>query len=303
MASCPLRRARARDPGVAIDYHLAAAPKALAIEILDAGGKLIQRFDGKAEAPKKDGAGDDDEEDGPPKPPIAAMKPGMNRFTWPMRHPGYVSFEGMIFWAAGNRGVLALPGNYTARLIVDGKAQDQRFSIAADPRVAASPADLQARYDLAQAVTARVNAANQAVLLVRGIRAQADALAKIGKPLPAAVATLLGRLAAIEAEIYQVKIQSRQDPLNYPIKLNNKLAALIGIIESADAPPTEGTRLVFADLSAQLDVQLQALAAVLASELPPANAALTAAGLPPLMAKPLPPADERTKTAETDQQG
>ena len=93
--------------------------------------------------------------------------------------------------------------------------------------------------------------------------------------------SLLTKWAAIEAEIYQVKIQSRQDPLNYPIKLNNKLAALIGIIESAEAAPTEGTSQVFADLSAQLAKQLQALETALV-DLPAANAALQADGLKPL---------------------
>jgi hypothetical protein len=218
------------------------------------------------------------------------MKPGMNRFTWNMRHPGYTTFDGMIFWAAGNRGVAALPGGYRARLIVDGKPQEQAFTIGADPRMKASAADLKARFDLAQAVTARVSEANNAVLLVRGIRAQADALARTGKPVPAEVPALMARLSAIEAEIHQVKIQSRQDPLNYPIKLNNKLAALIGIIESAEAPPTDGTRMVFADLSGQLDRQLQALEAALAQGLPAANAALQAAGQKPLTRTPLPPA-------------
>jgi hypothetical protein len=225
------------------------------------------------------------------------MKPGMNRFTWNMRHPGYTSFEGMIFWAAGNRGVAALPGTYRARLIVDGKSFEQPFRIGPDPRMAASAADLKARFDLAQAVTARVTAANNAVLLVRGIRAQADALAKGSKPVPAVVPALMAQLSAIEAEIHQVKIQSRQDPLNYPIKLNNKLAALIGIIESAEAPPTDGTRAVFADLSAQLDGQLKALEAALAEGLPAANAALKSAGLKPLERKALPAGDGKVATA------
>jgi len=301
----PATARRGLDPGVAIDYHLAAAPKSLAIEILDSSGTLIQHFAGKAEEPKKDGAdteaaaGDDeDEDDGPPKKPTAKMKPGMNRFTWNMRYPGFTSFDGMIFWAAGNRGVAALPGTYRARLVVDGKTLEQPFSIGTDPRVEATPADLKSRFDLAQAASNRVSDANNAVLLVRGIRAQTDALGKRGKPVPAPVSELMTRLSAIEAEIHQVKIQSRQDPLNYPIKINNKLAALIGTIESAEARPTDSARAVFSDLSAQLDVQLKALETTLADGLPTANAALKTSGLPPLERKPLPPGD--SKPAATD---
>lgn len=279
----PTTAVRGLDGGVAIDYHLAAVPKSLAIEILAADGTPIQRFEGKPEAPKKE-----EGEDGPKGPPTAGMKAGMNRFIWNMRHKGFTEFDDMILWAAGNRGVMTLPGSYKARLVVDGKAQEQAFSIAADPRAKASAADLKARFDLAQAVTAKVSQANEAVLLVRGIRAQVDALGTAGKPVPAQVPALMAKLSAIEAEVYQVKNRSRQDPLNYPIKLNNKLAALIGIIESADAAPTEGTRTVFADLSGQLDRHLAALDAALAQDMPAANAALKAAGLKPLERKALP---------------
>ncbi len=295
----PAPAVRGVDAGVAIDYYLAGTPKRLEMEILGPDGQLIQRFAGKAEEPKKDepAGGDDDEGEAPKGPLTAAMKAGMNRFTWNMRHPGFTAFDGMIMWSSRNRGVLALPGAYTARLVVDGKPQQQAFSITRDPRVTGvSDADLKARFDMAQAVTAKVSEANQAVLLVRGIRAQADSLAKAGKPLPAAVTALLGRLAAVEAEIYQVKNQSRQDPLNYPIKLNDKLAGLISVIDSADAPPTDGARAVFADLSAQLARQLAALEVALA-DLPAANAALKAAGMTPLTRTPLPPANAAAAAA------
>ena len=282
----PAPAVRAVDAGVAIDYYLKAAPKSLGIAIYGPDGALIQRFEGKTEEPKKDDkpAGGDDDEDGgdaPKGPPTAAMKPGMNRFTWNMRHSGFTDFDGMILWTSRGRGVLALPGAYKAQLIVDGKIQEQGFAIMRDTRVAGvSDADLKARYDLAQAVTVKVTEANKAVLQVRGLRAQAEAQAKV-KPLPVPVTALLAKLAAVEAEIYQVKNESRQDPLNYPIKLNDKLAGLIGVIDSADAVPTDGARAVFADLSGQLARQLQALETAL-TELPAVNAALQAAGLKPL---------------------
>lgn len=286
----PAPAVRGVDAGVAIDYFLPAQPRELAIEIIGPDGALIQRFAGKRadkkeeeERKKAAEAGDDEDE---PKGPDVAMKPGMNRFTWNMRHPGFTAFDGMILWTSRNRGVQALPGAYKVRLMVEGPkgktVQEQGFAIARDPRVqGVSDADLKARFDLATAVSGRVSQANQAVLLIRGVRAQAEALEKAGKTLPAPVTALLARLATVEAELYQVKNRSRQDPLNYPIKLNDKLAGLIGVIESADAPPTDGTRAVFADLSAQLDRQLAALEAALA-DLPAANAALKAAGLKPL---------------------
>ncbi|MEI6486482.1 MAG: glycosyl hydrolase [Sphingomonadales bacterium] len=294
----PAGAVRGVDGGVAVDYYLAGSPKSLAIEIVGPDGQIIQRFAGKAEDKEREreeaekrkqaaapAAEEEDEDEGPVKskgPPTAAMKPGMNRFTWEMRHPGFAEFDKMILWTSRNRGVLALPGAYKARLIVDGKMQEQGFAITRDPRVAGvSDADLKARFDLAQAVTAKVSAANNAVSLIRALRGQADAQAK-ARALPAAVTALLGRLAAVEAALYQVQNQSRQDPLNYPIKLNDKLAGLIGVVDSADAAPTDAARATFADLSAQLARQLAALDAALA-DLPTVNAALDAAGFKPLV--------------------
>src|SRR5207248_4754572 len=88
---------------------------------------------------------------------------------------------------------------------------------------------------------------------------------------------LMTSLAAVESEIYQVKNQSSQDPLNYPIKLNNKIAALAGVVGGSDSKPTSQSYAVFNDLSAQLDRQLQAMRDALLV-LPSINQTLKLAG-------------------------
>ena len=90
------------------------------------------------------------------------------------------------------------------------------------------------------------------------------------KPSPTLVAarSLNEKLSAVEGEIYQVKNRSSQDPLNYPIKLNNKIAALQGVIESADARPTDPSREVFKMLSDKLDLQLGKMDAIIKTDLP-----------------------------------
>src|SRR5207237_5493894 len=78
-------------------------------------------------------------------------------------------------------------------------------------------------------------------------------------------------LSAIEGEIYQVKLQSSQDPLNFPIKLNNKIAALQGVVESADVRPTEQAYSVFRTLSNSIDEQLGRLDSTSKTRMPPVN--------------------------------
>jgi hypothetical protein len=83
----------------------------------------------------------------------------------------------------------------------------------------------------------------------------------------AASKELLAGLSRIEEELYQVKNQSGQDPLNFPIRLNNRLAALERSVETGDARPTAGSYQVFKELSAELETQMDALNALLQNKL------------------------------------
>ena len=213
----------------------------------------------------------------------------LNRFTWDMRYPGFTDFPGMILWSSSNRGITAVPGEYQARIIVDGETLTQPIEIRLDPRVTLDdPGDLAARFDLANQISAKVSEANEAVLLVRGIKQQTDALdGQIDGDMAASVSAFVDRISAVEGRVYQVRNQSRQDPLNYPIMLNDKLAGLIGTVESAEARPTDQARAVFERLSGQLDGELGELEAALDGDLPNLNAQLEAAGLAPIERRPL----------------
>jgi hypothetical protein len=119
---------------------------------------------------------------------------------------------------------------------------------------------------------------------IRGIKTQiADRIGKASDPsIKSAGETLAARLTDVEGEIYQHRNRSSQDPLNYPIRLNNKLAALQGTVESGDYRPTDQSIAVFKELSARLDAQLGRLDALVKSDIPAFNRQLTAAGLDPI---------------------
>ncbi|MEO6198765.1 MAG: glycosyl hydrolase, partial [Sphingomicrobium sp.] len=289
----PAPAARGVDEGVIIDYYLPRAPRSLTLDILDSRGQPVWHLIGAPEDPEKarkkkkaeeegldQSGGDDDEDETVPKP---GMKAGLNRYTWDMNYPGYTEFKDMILWAAANHGPVALPGNYQVRLTVDGKVQTQTAQIRLDPRLGAvKPADLEARFALATQIRDQVSRANQAVLLSRGIRRQIAAV--LTKTRDSSLRSLAEafdtRVAAVEGAIYQVRNKSEQDPLNYPIMLNNKLAALMGVVESGEAAPTLQARSVFADLSARLDREIGELDRLLMVDLPVLNAQLKRNRLP-----------------------
>ena len=168
-----------------------------------------------------------------------------------------------------------MPGRYQVRL--DGGRERQpstataAFAIRPHPLLTnVTAADYQAQFQFAVQVRDRVTAADEAVIRIRALKdalKERAAAAKGGKVGPAAEA-LSAKLTAIEGEIYQYRNASSQDPLNYPIKLNNKLAALLGVVESADGRPTEQSYTVFKDLSGRLDVELGKLESVQADRSP-----------------------------------
>ena len=285
---------RGLDRGVAVDYYLRQPAQKVTMELLDPQGKVIRAFTGTpADAERKppvEGSDDGPRRPPEPHPPVAA---GLNRLTWDMRYPGATEFPGLIMWAASSRGPLAAPGTYQVRMTADGQTETQPFAIRREPHLLkdVSDQDLREEFDLAMKVRDKASQANEAVLLVRGIKAQIqDRKSKLdakSAPVAKALDDFEAALGAIEGEIYQVKLQSSQDPLNFPIKLNNKIAALQGVIERADVRPTEQAYSVFRTLSNSLDEQLARLDTGVKTKMPPVNQLLQRLKLDPIKAEPL----------------
>jgi hypothetical protein len=207
-----------------------------------------------------------------------------------MRYAGPRDFEGLIMWSANTQGPLAPPGRYQARITAHGQTQTQAFEIVKDPRLTeVTQADFDTQFALARQIAARVDDAHRAVLQVRAVRDQVDD--RLGRSNDQALAAEGGRfkdgIAAVEEEVYQVRMEARQDPLNYPIKLNNQIAALRGVVESSDARPTDQSVDAFDFLNGQLDTQLTRLQLLFTEDLSRLNERLRSLGLDPVTVPPL----------------
>ena len=223
--------------------------------------------------------------------PLDSLRQGMNRFVWNLRYPDAVSFAGLIMWAGGVTGPLAPPGRYQARLTVNGRSQTRAFRYVSDPRVRTSAVDYAAQFAFLIRVRDRLSDANGAVVRIRALKDQIEQVrARLADQanvaaIRAQADTLRQHLSAVEEEIYQVRNRSSQDPLNYPIKLNNKIAALMGVAASADARPTDQTVMVFEELSAALQVQLDRLSRIVETEVPAFNQLVREANIPALVVR------------------
>jgi photosystem II stability/assembly factor-like uncharacterized protein len=211
------------------DYYLQKEAQKVTIDILDASGKVVRSFTGSDEEEKKaKKAADEDSDFGPPKPPPPARKAGTNRFTWDLRYTGATVFEGEIMWGArAEQGPLAVPGRYQVRITADGVSQTQPLELKLDPRHHVTLEDLQKQFDLAIKIRDEVSLCDEMVIAIR--KAKND---------PAASANLRDNLSTLEEEIYQVRNRANEDPLNFPIKINNQIAALARTVETGDDPPT-----------------------------------------------------------------
>jgi hypothetical protein len=280
--------APATRPGtaVAIRYWLRQPPRTLTLDVLDATGKVIRTFKGAppdtGRRPQA-GGGDDDDDNPRNRQPTASMVAGINTQTWDLRYAPATTFPGMILWGATTNGPLALPGTYQVRLTIDGKTLTRPITIRKNPLLTdVTLADLREQFDLAIQIRDKVSEANQAVINIRDLKKQAaDRLTKSQDPaLKSAAESFTKNVSNVEEAIYQVRNQSGQDPLNFPIKVNNRLATLLRTVTTGDGKPIGAARPIFNDLSGELKVETDRLAKVLADDLTKLNAELKRLGLP-----------------------
>lgn len=219
------------------------------IDILESDGDVIRSFSTKAKE----------------KLDQITVKAGGGRFVWDMRYPGYKTFPGMVFYGSPNQGPKAIPGKYQVRITLNGQSQTQDFEILKDPRLNTSPEDFQAQFEFLIKVRNKVTEAHEGIINLRKIKEDLGYLKnKLGgdeknKDMMDAIKKFEEELNTIENNIHQTKNQSVQDPLNYGIKLNNRLAHLMVEQAQGDFRPTKQGEDVRTKLSQMVDEELSKL--------------------------------------------
>lgn len=268
----------------------------ISLEILDQKGQVVRKYPPKTQPGEEAG---DDEGFGPrPAERGLPTDAGLNRFVWDMHYEGATKVPRSPLWAGSTDGPEALPGAYQVRLTVNGKQYTAPLEIVPDPRLKVTQQDLEKQFDLLLKIRERVTQTHEAVNQIRDIRAQITALNKRlenqaqGKTVAEAGKQLDKKMTEVEEVLIQTKAKSGQDVLNYPIRLNNYLVALGGVVESADSAPTQASYEVFEMLSKQVDEQLAKWKQILSTDVPAYNEVVKKQEVPAIM---LPkPADNKT---------
>ena len=216
------------------------------IDILESDGDTIRTFSNKAKE----------------KMNLLTTKAGGGRFVWDMRYPGYKTFPGMVFYGSPNQGPKAVPGKYQVRLTVNGQSQTQEFEIIKDPRMKTTQEDFQAQFDFLMKVRNKVTEVNEGIINIRKIKEDLAYLKKKmgedpkNKDINDAIKKFEDELKTIENDIHQTKNSSVQDPINYGIKLNNRLAHLMYEQAQGDFRPTKQGEEVREKLTQEVDKEI-----------------------------------------------
>jgi photosystem II stability/assembly factor-like uncharacterized protein len=289
--------------GVVVYYSLKAKPTTdLVLEFLDSTGKSINKFttrlprgggagQGQGAAAEQPPAGGGEEGFfGGGAPARASTDVGLNRFVWDMRYPDPVRFPGMILWSGQTNGPRIVPGNYQVKLTVDGQTMTENFEVKGDPRLSTTAADYAKQLDLSLKIRDKLTETHNAIIQIRDVKKQIDDLVKrVGpqsRPIADAGNALMKKLTEVEEALYQTKNQSSQDPLNFPIRLNNKLAALLGVVSRSETPPNDQSLEVFTELSGQIDAQLQKFSQIMKTDVPAFNQLVKDQNIPAIVVKP-----------------
>ncbi|MDN5201133.1 glycosyl hydrolase [Fulvivirgaceae bacterium BMA10] len=251
--------------GVMTHFYLRDTTKTdtVSLEFLENDGDLISKF---TTAPEKGS-----------KEQKLEVKEGMNRFVWNMRYAEAEKFDGMILWWASLNGPKALPGTYKVRLTVAGNSMEQEFEILKDPRSTISLEDLRTQFDFLISVRDKLSETNLAIKNIREARKQMNLVTEkmkddeSMKDITELSKEILKKMKGVEEELYQTKNRSRQDPLNYPIRLNNKLGHLNSLSSIGDFPPTDQDVAFKKEVTEKIDHQLDKLEKIFAEDIPEFN--------------------------------
>ena len=263
------------------------APK-VTLDILDSSGKVIRHF------PKKEEEGDEDEGFGAPDRNAGKLpaEAGLNRFVWDLDYEGASKVPHAPLWGGGTSGPRALPGTYQVKLTVLGKSYTAPLEITSDPRLTVTQADLEKQFALLIKIRDKVTETDDAINQIRDLREQMNAINKRLKNDPRAKAiadagkSLDKKMIEVEEALIQTKAKSGQDVLNFPVRLNNHLVALSGVVGSADSPPTEQSYEVFDMLSKAVDEQLTKWKAIVSTDVKAYDDLVKQKEIPALIVKP-----------------
>ncbi len=210
---------------------------------------------------------------------------GMNQFVWDMNYPPAEKTDGFILWNGGIGSAKAAPGKYSARIRYGKDSADIPFVIKANPNYKMTENEYDAQVSFLLSVRDKFSEIQKGIKNIRSVRTQInDFTAKMDsvgtKEIKKMADSINKQMTSVEEALYQTKSKSGQDVLNFPIRLNDKIAGLYGETASGYMPPSKQSREAFIELGGQADVQLAKLKKIMDIDLKALNKMINEKQLP-----------------------
>lgn len=255
-------------PGIAIPLFFAKVDTSAhdyGVVIIDEAGNTIRHFHPGAQERRNQWS----------------PKEGAGLFQWNLRYDGAKRIPGMILWWSFLDGPRAVPGAYTFQFYIDSDTTEVIAELEADPRLEATSEDLQAQFEFLIDIRDGMTEMHEAIEHIRSLRSSMRNLNTADFPeLETRIDTIIGQLTEVEKAFYQTKNQSEQDPLNYPIKLNNQWGHLGSLASVGMQRPTTSMYEAKEHMRAEMDQHLAVYQQVMEREIPALNEALREANVP-----------------------
>jgi photosystem II stability/assembly factor-like uncharacterized protein len=248
VASDKIKNAGMNPPnGVVVNFYIKDLKDSTKVELrfLDLDNKIIKTLSNKNEKENK----------------LIVFK-GMNIAVWDMKYKEVEKLEGMILWNGNPGNIKVAPGNYKARLVIEKDSTEQLFTILGDPNYKMSDADYKEQVDFLTKVKDKFVEVQSTIKDLRDVRSQITNLkTRLGKDIPKELTDLAKEIdkksTAVEEALYQTKAKAFQDVINYPIKLNDKLAGVFDAANSGYAKPSKQVKEAFTDIGGKCDIEIE----------------------------------------------
>ena len=246
--------------GVRLYFNLPSIEEEVTLQIMDSDGQLIRQFSTKAKSPDNK----------------ITLKEGINTFNWNTRYKKADEFDGLLLWWGTLSGPKAPPGQYTFKVYTAKDSAEVNFEILLDPRTEGTAEDRRAQFEFLLQIRNKLDETHDAIRNMHDVSDQISALnARIDQKKYAKVIEEGQRLDSlmtdIEKVLYQTKLKSNQDMLNYPIMLNNKLAHVASLASMGLYRPTQQMIAVSEEISTKIDAELEKWYAIEKNDIPTYN--------------------------------
>lgn len=257
--------------GVVIPFWLKLPSDTATVQlnILDGNGKVIRSFSSNSTE----------------KNSKLTVKNGMNEFIWDTSLSEVEPIDGMILWNGSISGPRMPPGTYSVQLVSGKESQTKNFVIKANPTYKCTSDDYLAQYNFLVEVKDKFAEVQQCIRDIRTLRGQIEQFKNIsGKTIPKEISsacdTILKKIAETEGELYQVKLKSSQDILNFPMKINDRLAGLYNYASSGNTAPNAQVKEAYNELKTIADQELGSFKTVLEKDVAELNNLIRSSELP-----------------------